>query len=77
MVPSFVRAKARSVATYVSRHHEAAPSLSSSAQILNVFRSLKSTSTTAVSIATVRGLSRQITLDIYVAFATWQAVWRR
>lgn len=74
---SFVRAKARSIATYVSLHPETAPSFSSSVQILNVLRSLKSTFATAVSIATVQGLSRQIALDIYAAVATWQAVGRR
>ena len=74
---SFVRAKARSIATYVSLHPETAPSFSSTVQILNVLRSLKSTFTTAVAIATVQGLSRQIALDIYAAVATWKAVGRR
>jgi hypothetical protein len=41
-----------------------------------VLRSLKSRFATAVSIATVQGLSRQVALDIYAAVATWQAVVR-
>ena len=74
---SFVRTKAHSIATYVSLHPETAQSFSSPVQILNVLRSLKSTFTTAVSIATVQGLSRQVALDIYAAVATWKAVGRR
>ena len=62
---SFVRAKASSVATYVSLHPETAPSFSSTVEILNVLRSPNSTFTTAMSI------------DINPAFATWQAVGRR
>jgi hypothetical protein len=62
---SFVRPKARSIANYVTLHPGTAPSFSSSVQILNVLRSLKSTFTTALS------------LDIYAAFATWQSAERR
>jgi len=71
---SFLRAKACSIATYVGLHPETASSFSLRSQLLNLLRSLKKNVITSMSIGTVRGLRRQIVLDTYAAFATWQAV---
>jgi GT2 family glycosyltransferase len=71
---SFLRAKARSIATYVRLHPETAPSFALSALMFNLLRFLRASLRTCISLGTVQGLPRQIGLDTYGAFATWRAV---
>lgn len=70
----FLRAKARSIATYVRLHPETARSFTLPALLLNWLRSCKATLSTGFAIRSMRGLPRQLALDTYATFATWQAV---
>lgn len=70
----FLRAKARSIATYVRLHPETARSFSLPALLLNLLRSCKATLSTCLAIGSVRGLARQVALDTFASFATWRAV---
>jgi GT2 family glycosyltransferase len=71
---NFLKAHAQSVATYVRLHPETAPSFSQLSLVLNLFRSLKDTLGTCVSTGNFRGLVRQICLNVYAKYATWQAL---
>lgn len=73
---NFVRAKAKSVATYVWLHPEKIPSFSLVSQIANLFRMFRATIAASLSIGTIQGFSNQIVLDTYYVFTTWQAVKR-
>jgi len=71
---SFLRAKARSIATYVRLHPETAPSFAWSALMLNLLRFFRASLKTCFSLGTVQGLARQVGLDTYATFATWRAL---
>lgn len=70
----FLRAKAGSIATYVALHPEVAKAFATPVMLLNLLRSLKADLSTAIAIRSLRGLPRQIGLEVYAAGATWRAL---
>lgn len=70
----FLRAKAGSIAAYVSLHPEVAKAFATPVLFLNLLRSFKATFATAIAIRSIRGLPRQICLEVYAAGATWRAL---
>ena len=71
---SFMRAKARSISTYVGLYPEVAPMFYLSAMIQNLLRNQRQTLMNCFVLGTVQGLARQVVLDIYGTFTTWQTV---
>jgi len=70
----FVRIHARSIATYVALHPETGSAFTPPALFRNLLRSFKASLRTALAIGSLRGLPRQIGLDIMAAVVTWQAL---
>ncbi|MFM5985591.1 MAG: glycosyltransferase family 2 protein [Sphaerospermopsis kisseleviana] len=70
----FVRIHSRSIATYVALHPETGSAFTPPVLFLNLLRSFKASLRTALVIGSLRGLPRQIGLDIMAAVVTWQAL---
>lgn len=73
---SFLDAYAASVSRFVILHPEYLPRFSLGSQVINLLRSTKASLFLAIQLRTLRGLRRQLTLDVYSSFAVYKAIRR-